>query len=369
MKIQLFTSGFLLLCFVGFMINCKEDSTSPPLPTPSPEPDFMTVLTEDMDIDRYIGIQYSSSESTGDPEWTVYHYDTDDCKCILGDPFKISIRDSGSSNIILHMQGGGACWPGMDFFCSTTASTGSNGNIMSKSSLNPCHDWNVVFIPYCDGSVHSGDNNADYNEDGTVDHYHWGIRHVSAAVTLMKELFPNTEKILVTGSSAGGYGTHLAYAVVKSQFPDQEIMIFNDAGPGLFNPKRQDEFEKIKETWGIEQFFPSYCELCDEQFFYIYDYYLARVPDLRIGLYSSYGDLTIGGVFLNLAADDYKELLLQTSDFIHNNHPDRFNRFFVEGRSHTTYEVGLTYEVEGTSIYEWIGQMINEDDSWSDKME
>jgi len=45
----------------------------------------------------------------------------------------------------------------------------------------------------------------------------------------------------------------------------------------------------------------------------------------------------------------------------------------VAGESHTTYEFllpgGPRYAIRGTTLYEWIGQLINEDPAWRDLLE
>ena len=90
-------------------------------------------------------------------------------------------------------------------------------------------------------------------------------------------------------------------------------------------------------------------------------------------MFSSYRDWIISGWFLDMDPDEFQDTLLAVTGEIHQNYPVRFKRFFVEGNSHTTYQFllpgGPNYEIRGTSLYEWIGQLVNEDPAWSDLLE
>jgi hypothetical protein len=62
------------------------------------------------------------------------------------------------------------------------------------------------------------------------------VQNLSAAVTAMRAAFPNPGMIVVSGYSAGGYGTFAGYGVTRVAYPDTPIVTFNDSGPGLQNP-------------------------------------------------------------------------------------------------------------------------------------
>src|SRR6185295_14342828 len=80
-----------------------------------------------------------------------------------------------------------------------------NGGILSTDPLvSAVAGWNVVYLPYCDGSVFSGD--ADL-PDETPPRFHHGLKNLTAGIDLAKSLYPDPKRIFLAGSSAGGYGT------------------------------------------------------------------------------------------------------------------------------------------------------------------
>lgn len=349
-----------MLMFIG----CSDTSS---------EPLSLNSLIQDlqsMHYDRYLDITYQSHQpKTGGSDWEIYYYDTSDCQCIEGSDFFISVRDYNSDSVVFYLEGGGACWPALQDECSKTANTGSSSGFSSTQEDYELKDWNAIYMPYCDGSVHSGDNEADYDGDGSSDHIHWGFRHLTAGVNLMKELFPGTQNILICGSSAGGYGTFLGYAAVRFQFPDSQIQVLNDAGPGLFNDTVPLGYDSIKQAWQHEQYVSDNCRRCDEQLTYLYEYYLERDPSLYIGMFTSYQDQTIGMGYLWMAPQDFEDLLLEITDDIHNQYPDRFKRFFVKGNAHTIWSVGFDYEVDEVSIRNWIEQLVARSPEWDEHLE
>ncbi len=377
-------SGYLVLISCGISNNSDippaDDSLNDEIPYDDPqdddpqddEPPVEDLLAAELlatGVDKYIElIPYSShAPYSPDPSWEIYEYDTSVCKCITGAPFHIGVkRKTATDNVVILLSGGGACWPGQEG-CYTTTSYETGHDDSAGDVLN---GWSVIHVPYCDGSIHMGDNDADYNGDGVADHFHQGLRTTSAAISIMLELFPDPPKIYITGSSAGGYGTLITYMLVRRFFPDSVIYIFNDSGPGLINPDNMMS-ELTEFAWNYNQFFPVSCPLCLDQMMYFYDWILEKDPAVKIALFSSYYDSIIGSYFLEMENQDYKDLLLSVSGYIRLRHPGSFKRFLINGESHTLTNTpgGVSYTVRGTSIKAWLDQMITGDESWGDIIE
>ncbi|HOW82911.1 MAG TPA: pectin acetylesterase-family hydrolase [Spirochaetota bacterium] len=322
-----------------------------------------------IELDKYIDtVPYMSHEPYGsDPTWEIYSFDTSVCKCITGNSFHIGVKSkSATDNVVFLMSGGGACWPGRES-CSETADFMTGWDDVTG---NPLNGWSVIHVPYCDGSVHMGDNDADYDGDSAADHFHRGLQTTSAGLAIMRELFPNPPKIFITGCSAGGYGTFIAYLLNRRFFPDSSMYILNDSGPGLSNPDN-GMITLVKDAWQYMQYMPSSCSRCGDQLMHLYDWILQRDPMARIGLFSSYHDRVIGGSFLDMADEDFRDLLVSTSDEIRSRHPGRFSRFLIEGDTHCVGEVagGYSYAVGSVTLLEWITQLVNDDPDWPDVLE
>ncbi len=192
----------------------------------------------------------------------------------------------------------------------------------------------------------------------------------------MKRLHPTPDRIVLSGSSAGAFGTFMAYPMVRAAYPDTPVYVLNDSGVGFWNPEDVATWEVIKAAWNLR--IPELCERCDETTFtYIYETYLANDPLLRIGMFSSYRDSIITGTFLKMDGDAFKELLVEVTGAIREVEPTRFGRFLVAGSTHTTYDAapavlfpkGGDYRIDGTSLFEWIEALITPGEAVPDLLE
>jgi hypothetical protein len=112
--------------------------------------------------------------------WDSLHFDPADAKaiCLRGDPFEVEVHHGSSDNVLLYLEGGGACWNEENCWTTplvklTAAPLFGGGVLELDNPDNPFKDWSIVYVPYCDGSVFTGDNLADYGGKPT---YHHGCR-------------------------------------------------------------------------------------------------------------------------------------------------------------------------------------------------
>ena len=126
--------------------------------------------------------------------------------------------------------GGGACW---DDYCLavTTAPLGCQVDILDPDlDENPVSEWNVAYLPYCDGSLFVGD--ADHDDDGDGGRaFHRGLANLSAALEL-SETSP-TRTGAVRGSSGGSYGVLFALPLLRAVYPDAELLVLSDSAVGV----------------------------------------------------------------------------------------------------------------------------------------
>jgi hypothetical protein len=311
--------------------------------------------------------------------WDGYLFTADEYQCVLGGHYGLlSHAGTEPDKTVFWLQPGQECWPDHPncsqsiysdaeaFAGITAAADGSPLGPVSADPDNPVAGWNFVYVPTCDGSFHFGDAAADYDEDGLPDHLHNGLRQTSAAVSLMKQLFPNSRKILIAGSSNGGYGTFGATPVVRLAFPDAQLYVLNDSGPGLFRPEEPALWPVLIKTWNLSSMLPSNCPQCQKQLIYLFDWMLDYDPKLKIGMYSSYRDAVVSQV-VGMSAAENEQLLWTTTTQIHQNHPDSFNRYFIEGDSHCIAD--FYNQVHGVTIWKWLDALVNDRPGWNDILE
>lgn len=105
---------------------------------------------------------------------------------------------------------------------------------LSKKESNPFRNWNMLAIPYTTGDFHCGAGDFPYTAlDGSkqVLHHHGYTNYRAALQETMKHIGHNPQQILVTGFSAGGFGTALLTDDVMRTFPNcNDVTSYVDSG-------------------------------------------------------------------------------------------------------------------------------------------
>jgi hypothetical protein len=94
-----------------------------------------------------------------------------------------------------------------------------------------------VFVPYCTGDLHAGNNVASYTgSSGPAQAYdHLGHANVLAFLPRITATWPAPRKLTIAGSDAGGYGALFNYATIRAGFHAGETYLIDDSGPPLPN--------------------------------------------------------------------------------------------------------------------------------------
>lgn len=337
-------------------------------------------------LGEYLGRSVPAPTTEG--PWLRYDFSAQDEGpiCLFGTPYRVYVRPGASDNVLVYLEGGGACWNDGNCFGSTRAKIDAEpllpmqilraGVFAPTPQFNPFHDWNIVYVPYCDGSVFTGDNVVDHPR-GRV--WHRGLSNLSTGIDVLQANFPDPAKIVVSGSSAGGFGTFFGYAVLRLAFPDHEILVLNDSGPGVQNNADPQALEDRRENWGFERFRPPSCADCAIQPTFITNWAMERDPTLRAALFSSLQDSVIRD-FLGLSGPQYETLLLAITDEIAARNPDRMKRFLKRGDFHTILIGGglgagglaadyRTLAIGGTTFPAWLDAFVHDTPEWVDLVE
>jgi len=296
----------------------------------------------------------------------VYDFDPKDGPvCMRGAHYQVSVLDQGSKNLVIFMQGGGAC---VSVLCSATTEATprgvpTNGVLDIHDNDNPVADWNIVYVPYCDGSVFGGNN--DFVDTAKPDEVrlHHGQRNFAAALDLALEHFPHAEKVLLAGSSAGGWGTVYHRALVRTQYPDAQLTVMNDSGIGFMVNS-----QLVVDEWGLGgRYRPPSCEACQTPLHMseFVQYELGHDPGLVVGDFSSWEDSVIMRFTLNSDPAAFHALLREQTDIPAGAFPERYKRFIITGSQHTSLQRGFhETQINGVSIAQWLGSMIARDPAW-----
>ena len=277
---------------------------------------------------------------SSDGDTSVFVFEGDEGPiCMRGEPFRFSYRERGSDKLLVFLQGGGTCWSD---FCLTVIAASAGIPMVDAldpdNPSNPMSDWNVLYLPYCDGSFFTGDRDFDENGDGKGDRLHRGLQNLSGALRKARVLMPDPERVLLTGSSAGAFGTIPATVLVRAVYPEATLQVFNDSGVGVARPDEPAFVEKILDEQGLIPLFPESCEACwgDGHITRLVHWIFERDDAVQMAVFSSMHDSVIAGTFLDIDADIFQETMLKETHALHERFPERYKRFIVQGVAHTT---------------------------------
>ncbi|RDU95076.1 pectin acetylesterase-family hydrolase [Trinickia dinghuensis] len=219
--------------------------------------------------------------------------------CGNGTPMRFYLNRAQSDNLLYMMQPGGACW---DYStCTETATTGTEAGLgafnpdgiphnymngtasqsLMSSFLSPLmirmdlahrlvgepkietQDWTQVFVPYCTGDIHMGSAVRSYSAptgEWRIQHYN-GLKNVEAvAQWLADHGFGQPNRLLIYGTSAGGYGALANYATLRNILrPQAHSSMLDDAGTVFNSPFNGDPseypsvglYDKVRDEWNM----------------------------------------------------------------------------------------------------------------------
>lgn len=205
-------------------------------------------------------------------------------RCALGSQAGIGYNEGAADELMIFLQGGGACWNngtchpslfrwgpvcnyGSDSICAWDEAGGTKplavnvehpdpfpadgGGLFPselttvKSSLlftrrveNPLRNATYVYVPYCTGDLHAGDATRTYHKKaGLFDtpvplvHHFAGATNMDAYLAYLRTRHASVRVIYLTGLSAGGYGASLNLSRVRAAFPEATVHLLADSAP------------------------------------------------------------------------------------------------------------------------------------------
>ena len=294
--------------------------------------------------------------------------------CAMGTPTGIGINPGATpGRVLVYFKGGGACFSAMD--CSASdldgfgeaklaAQTRGNRLFDRASTSNPFRDYSYVFIPYCTGDFHSGDNLSDYGM------HHVGHRNVELYLELLADAFCDAEQVVVTGTSAGGFGATFNYAAAHETFGDIPVDLIDDSGPYMRPAYMPAAIQDLTATnWGWRDNVPSGCADCATSWHALYTHAAATYPDDRISLVSSLRDPSIQGRFgryggiTSLA--EFERGIEDLADAVLAPLPNA-RVFYTDSMGHVWTTGSLDgVSVGGTTLRTFIEQQVGDDPGWA----
>lgn len=242
----------------------------------------------------------------------------DDLTCRDGSKTGLGVRlMPGTKAVMIYLQGGGACYD--DKSCKQNANTpiaganfsqekfdewveklGNQGIFNTTNPSNPVARWNHVYVPYCTGDLHGGNQENASIPGVPAEQQFVGYRNVQNALRLLVPHFEDAEDIALIGASAGGFGVLVNYQQVVDAFGGRSIAALVDSAPVIPESAiRTSCFQrKVIETFNLQ--LPKSCPECADPskggLLNLYSHLSDTYPQGRFALASADADLA--GVIL-----------------------------------------------------------------------
>jgi hypothetical protein len=233
--------------------------------------------------------------TAGDTVGDFTYYEVEGAICRDGSNAGYYLRKGTSKNLLVFLNGGGVCFddffcginpanvnqslPGEDLFGATLDAIGGallpvrqtppDEGIFKADPSNPVAEWSMVFVPYCTGDVHAGTSrdapvttSTSLPNQNFVGYTNLGLFYRSLTSTLGPDVM-TSEKVLLAGSSAGGFGALMNYDRTQDFFDHSRVYAISDSGV----PFRDQYLEpclqkKWRELWGLDKILPKDCKGC-----------------------------------------------------------------------------------------------------------
>lgn len=302
-----------------------------------------------------------------------------DSSCDDGSPTGIAINRSDSKNLLVFLMGGGACWDYLTCAILNTSSHGpfgrmqwegskgiTMGSVLDRSADNPFRDYNLVFVPYCTGDVHAGDNVIEYDGGiGKKKVAHKGRPNLVAFLKRIAATVPTPDKLVVSGSSAGGFGAALNYDLFRTYFPTaKQSYLIDDSGPPMIGdaiPK--DLRATIWKSWKFDQTISSLCPGCDADMSALVPILAKKYGNDRMSLLSYTQDGVIRNFFGLQSGPDFEKNLRAVVDKVIEPQPN-FRYYVVTGDKHTFLGAPAKTTAQGVPLWDFIKKQVEDDAGW-----
>jgi len=302
-----------------------------------------------------------------------------DSSCDDGSPTGIAVNPGTGPDLLVLLNGGGACWDYLTCYTLNTASHGPfgeaeflrlgatalPGSILDRGLAgNPFADATLVFVPYCTGDIHGGDRLATYvGPAETRVHHHAGHTNVLAFLRRLAATWPAPERLVVAGASAGGFGALINYDAFRHYWPGARSFLVDDSGPPL-GPGAASQLLLTTwfTSWGLDRALDPVCgAACHTDLSAQIGALSRRFPQDRLALLTSLQDQVIAGYYFLGGVALEREILRLTAEVIAPT--PNFRAFVVAGSSHTMLGDPAAF-AQGVPLLTWIEQQVSGDAAW-----
>jgi len=208
--------------------------------------------------------------------------------CGNGTPYRFFVnRTPFTTKTAVMFEGGGACWEQGSCkgggLLDAVNPDGIPANYMSDwnrqahwgivtpftARVHPLQavqtqSWNIVYLTYCTGDVHTGNKVAVYKDQDpsqpTTVHHRGAVNAKAVARWMAANKMNQPAQLFITGFSAGGAGSTSLYPFFRETLKPKKMGLLADSGPLFDAPRTATPAQapsvllhnKIREAWGLD---------------------------------------------------------------------------------------------------------------------
>ncbi len=292
--------------------------------------------------------------------------------CSRGDAYSFFVHPGTVNKVVIEFEGGGACWDastcaeGSDSFDDVVDADTLTGTLEGiadhENPDNPFKDWWHVFIPYCTGDLHMG-NRTTVHGDVTIEHK--GSVNASVALDWVYANITAPERVMVTGCSAGGYGSVVWAPYIIQHYDGVPVVQAADCAAGVATTA----FMPIADfAWDLSLIKPafipglanaSYATLTVTQ---VYEEQTAFFSDQQFAQYNVQYDKTQISFYEDMGGDgdDWSQFMNDGLDSIHAA-SSNFASYTGADNMHCilTKPEFYTKTTDGVAVRDWFNDLAN----------
>jgi hypothetical protein len=305
-----------------------------------------------------------------------------DTRCGYGTQAGLGINPTAASDkLLIYLMGGGGCFtqtecePGCNPMFQHCAANlaGYDGNTLNQelgffqagsifdrtSAANPFKDYSFIVVPYCTGDFHSGSQQASYGV------YHMGFSNMAAYLKRIAPTFCEASRVVLAGSSAGGFGAVFNYHQVKAAFGPTRVDLIDDSGPPL-SPMYMPLQSTMRQEWGSAPNVPPGCADCATSWDAFFPFHASQNPGSRFSLISSLADFSIGPYFGGPIAQpqDFRAALNDFADAVINPLANA-EVYYIDEFHHVYLGETLAKTSAGVTLGSFVQKQLDDDPTWA----
>jgi hypothetical protein len=289
----------------------------------------------------------------------------------------VGVNLGTSRDLVIYFSGGGECWDALTCETLQTATSGPFGSAQLASTTsvfggsifdrtlagNPFASANFVYVPYCTGDEHGGNNTATYaTSSGSVQYHHAGRANFAEDLTRLTTLFAAPTKVVVVGSDSGGYGALFNYDSIRKTWPTVASYLIDDSGSPLeANVTPQSVWTEQFANWNIGALLDPICS-CRSAWSPALAAIAAKYSSDSMSLISYEQDSVLPAYYQISESQFTTALGSLVTDVIAPTSNVKY--YFVSGQGHVLLFNPSSFD-QGVNLVTWLGQQVDNNAAWT----